>query len=82
MRSFAQINGQDISWQHLVSLYNEHKGKGLTIQKKLKWEHIKLTSYSKMRVDLAAQVQIISFSVSYTVWMNHCRFSVKLLLMD
>ena len=29
---------------------------GLSILRKLKWEHIHLTSYSKMRVDLAAQV--------------------------
>ncbi len=50
-----QINGQDISWQHLVSLYQKHQH-DLTTQKKLKWEHINLTSYSKMRVDLAAQV--------------------------
>ena len=29
---------------------------GLTLLHKVKWEHIYLTSYSKMRVDLAAQV--------------------------
>lgn len=31
---------------------------GLTILPKLKYEHISLTSFSKMRVDLAAQVRI------------------------
>eukprot|EP00731_Ephydatia_muelleri_P000890 Em0001g890a len=56
-----KINGQDISWQHLVDLYKAHRGPdcatlGLSILPKLKWEHIELNSYSKMRVDLAAQV--------------------------
>ncbi|KAL5491483.1 hypothetical protein EMCRGX_G016780 [Ephydatia muelleri] len=56
-----KINGQDISWQHLVDLYKAHRGAdcatlGLSILPKLKWEHIELNSYSKMRVDLAAQV--------------------------
>ena len=32
------------------------KKSGLTLLHKVKWEHIYLTSYSKMRVDLAAQV--------------------------
>lgn len=32
------------------------KSQGLTTQYKLKYEHIYLTSFSKMRVDLAAQV--------------------------
>ena len=34
---------------------------GLTLLPKLKREHIQLTSYSKMRVDLAAQVCITFF---------------------
>ncbi|KAL5457434.1 hypothetical protein EMCRGX_G034693 [Ephydatia muelleri] len=58
---YSMINGQDISWQHLVDLYKAHRGPdcatlGLSILPKLKWEHIELNSYSKMRVDLAAQV--------------------------
>jgi len=32
------------------------ESKGITIMPKLKREHIELTSYSRMRVDLAAQV--------------------------
>ena len=32
------------------------QSKGLTLMPKLKLEHLKLTSYSRMRVDLAAQV--------------------------
>ena len=55
------INGQDINWQHLVGLYKAQRGAdcatfGLSILPKLKWEHIELNSYSKMRVDLAAKV--------------------------
>ena len=55
------INGQHISWQHLVELYHRDHGNmtqtsGLTLSHKVKWEHIHLMSYSKMRVDLAAQV--------------------------
>ena len=38
------------------------KGSGVTIVPKLKREHIKLTSFSKMRVDLAAQVHIYRYT--------------------
>ncbi|XP_065894386.1 uncharacterized protein [Dysidea avara] len=50
-------NGKSISWNHLVKLYNAdiEPGKGTRILPKLKREHIFLTSFSKMRVDLAAQ---------------------------
>lgn len=64
--NFCQINGKSISWQHLVDLYHRHRGSGiapdagLSILPKLKFEHVKLTSYSKMRVDLAAQVSTIT----------------------
>ena len=53
-----QKDGCYISWQHLVSLYNKDKGKGsgLSLVPKLKFEHIHLSSFSRMRVDLAAQV--------------------------
>lgn len=52
-------NEQDISWSHLVTLYERDSGKasGLAMVHKLKYEHIHLTSFSRMRVDLAAQVQ-------------------------
>ena len=36
---------------------------GLTIAPKLKLEHLKLTAYSRMRVDLAAQVSLPIFSL-------------------
>ena len=46
---------------HLMQLYDIDKGKGsgLAMVPKLKYEHIHLTSFSKMRVDFAAQVRLI-----------------------
>ena len=60
----SQNNGHDISWKHLEDLYQDDmgKGSGVTIVPKLKREHIKLTSFSKMRVDLAAQVHIYRYT--------------------
>ena len=58
----TQKDGYYISWQHLVNLYESDKGKGsgLSLVPKLKFEHIyKLSSFSKMRVDLAAQVRMM-----------------------
>eukprot|EP00731_Ephydatia_muelleri_P000111 Em0001g111a len=60
-------NGMPISWDHLKELYTKNRAQaddtGLALIPKLKFEHIHLTSYSKMRVDLAAQV-ILSNSVA------------------
>ena len=55
---YTQCNGKDISWGHIEDLYKRDcsKGSGLRLVPKIKYEHIYLTSYSKMRVDLAAQV--------------------------
>ena len=39
-----------------MKLYLKSSGSGLSIVPKLKYEHVYLTSFSKMRVDLAAQV--------------------------
>ena len=57
----SQCNGKEIKWEHLAALYKRDSGAvkeapGLSLVPKLKWEHIHLTSFSKMRVDLAAQV--------------------------
>lgn len=55
----VQNDGYENMWQHLLDLYErdtEKPGSGLTLLPKLKFEHIKLTSFSKMRVDLATQV--------------------------
>ena len=53
-----QLNESSISWQYLVALYERDTGKatGLAMVPKLKFEHIHLSSFAKMRVDLAAQV--------------------------
>ena len=59
---FLQCNGQSISWQFVRRLYERNAGistnKGISMVHKLKLEHINLTSFSKMRVDLAAQVKL------------------------
>ena len=43
-----------------LSEHDAGKATGLAMVPKLKYEHIKLTSFSKMRVDLAAQVHTLS----------------------
>lgn len=52
--------GQSISWEHICQLYQPNLGSvdnvGVSMVHKLTLEHINLTSFSKMRVDLAAQV--------------------------
>ena len=62
---FLKCNGREIKWQHIVDLYERNVGRktetpGLSIAHKLKYEHIKLTNFSKMRVDLAAQVRYLN----------------------
>lgn len=58
--TILKIKGQYISWQTVVSLYEQHRleGCGLTILPKLTAEHITLNSYSRMKVKLAVQVNI------------------------
>jgi len=60
MLSF-QINDKTIEWKHLQDLHEKiqsttFQSSGLSLVKKLKKEHLELTSFSRMRVDLAAQV--------------------------
>ena len=56
----TQCNGKEIAWSHLQQLYHMNRPKtdtpGLAVVHKLKYEQVNLTSFSKMRVDLAAQV--------------------------
>jgi len=54
----TQLNGQNISWQHLVTLHTVKLVTGVASQglPKLSMEYIKLTSFSRMRVHLATQV--------------------------
>ena len=49
-----------------MKLYLKSSGSGLSIVPKLKYEHIYLTSFSKMRVDLAAQVHMHAMSYMCT----------------
>ena len=52
-------------WSHLITLYEKtREDSGLYIGHKLKQEHIRLTSYSRMNVRLAAQVHV-AFTLSY-----------------
>jgi len=56
-----QCNGQNIDWQLLFWLYEANAGgvtetPGVSIVHKLKYKHLHLTNFSKMRVDLAVQV--------------------------
>ena len=51
----------EIKWTYLASLYYRDAGAhreaaGLAFVPKLNYEHVHLTTFSKMRVDLAAQV--------------------------
>ena len=67
-----QCNGKEISWKHLEDLYHKDNGAnreapGLSMVPKLKYEHIHLSSFSKMRVDLAAQVSILNIKVNMQV---------------
>ena len=53
-----QNDGKEIKWGHLWRLYYDSRTPtGLCYIPKLKFEHICLNSFSKMRVDLAAQVR-------------------------
>ena len=68
-----QRNGKHILWSHFIELYEwNRENSGLYIGNKLKMEHLKLNSYSRMNVRLAAQVpmptcpnfkQIINFNI-------------------
>ena len=63
MFCYMQCNGQNINWQFLIKLYEKNTGRntetpGLSMAHKLKYEHLQLTSFTKLRVDLAVQVSV------------------------
>ena len=58
-----QYNGQDISWNHIVDIYENDMYLGLRKMHKLREEHVRLSPRHRMRVKLAAQV-IISYVLS------------------
>lgn len=55
---YFQRDGGNISFKHITDIYyrDREKSVGLLLMPKIKLEHIQLTSFSRMRVDLAAQV--------------------------
>ena len=62
-----QCKGKEIQWAHIEELYFKDSGvqtetPGLAMVPKLKLEHISSGSFSKMRVDLAAQVHAYMYS--------------------
>lgn len=58
-------NGKYISSQHIWNLYKKNQGaNGHVLLPKLTLNHVKLTSYSKMSVRLAAQVNFRSYNVA------------------
>lgn len=62
-----QFRGKAISWKYIIQLYEiATKCTGFTTLPKLKFEHVHLSSFSKMRVDLAAQVKATIFNY-YTI---------------
>jgi len=73
MEYFYQCNGQEILWKHVVDLYYHDTSLPYKLRQvpKLKYEHINLTSYSKMRVDLAAQVNCVTLlllCITFSCW--------------
>ncbi len=61
MHCLFKIQGQYVEWDQLVELQSKLSGmsvvsQGLSLLPKLKREHHELTSFSRMRVDLAAMV--------------------------
>lgn len=48
--------GLYVLWQHIAQLYYQDAENGLKLLPKITYEHIKLSSYSVMRVNLAAQI--------------------------
>ena len=58
-----QCCGQKIDWGLIAKVYETNTGAvtstpGLSLVPKLKLEHVQLTNFSKVRVDLVAQVCI------------------------
>ena len=50
---------------------------GVSLLPKLKLEHVKLTSFSKMRVDLAAQVILYMYCMCIDVLLSLCFFDFR-----
>ena len=53
---FMWNNGDQILWSHIKEMFYDDQNHSLHLLPKLTYDHIHLTSYSKMNVRLAAQV--------------------------
>ena len=49
-------NNYFLIWLHILQIFNEDMENGLKLLPRIKSDHVKLTSYSVMRINLAAQV--------------------------
>ena len=49
-------DGQYILWQHIAQLFYQDAENGLNLLPRITYEHIRLNSYSRVPVNLAAQV--------------------------
>lgn len=58
-------DGLFILWQHITHLFYQDMENGLKLSPRLTFEHINITSFSAMRVNLAAQV--LSSSVAAVI---------------
>ena len=57
LKNFAiKCKSQNIWWSHIKDLYERESSAGIRLVPKLKYKHINITSFSAMRVDIAAQV--------------------------
>ena len=61
-------DGQYILWQHITQLFYEDAENGLKLLPTLTQDHIKLNSYSVMRVNVAAQVLSATVSAVLTTF--------------
>lgn len=70
-----KCQGREINWKHIVKLYDRNMGAGtgISMVTKIKYEHVFLNSFSKMRVDLAAQVQTACTVVCAQCYNLYCR---------
>ena len=65
------MNDKYITWQHLIYRYTCHNKvmdrAGLFLTNKITYEHVYLNFYSRMRVDLAAQVRYTQITLSVII---------------
>ena len=65
MSRYMWNNGFHLLWSHIAQMFHDDLLCGLQLFPKLTYDHIRLTSYSKMNVKLAAQV--LSSTVGKTI---------------